>query len=222
MSRLVSPKTIVTVDGLDGSGKSTFARGLIAAFTKAGVRSVVVRVDDFRRPIEWGTAASESDVYYDAYYDLALCESSLAAFLAGAPGTTIPKFELASERIEGFRPLVFEGCSVAVVEGVFPLRIPSAAAGMQIYLDTSETEARRRIIARDLQKGRTREEIERRIDRRYFPSQARYRAAFGPRERADVIIDNEAPAAARALRRELGRLPAALQPILDQALPLLR
>ena len=222
MNRMLSPKTIITVDGLDGSGKSTFARGLVTAFTTAGVRSVVVRVDDFRRPIDWGTAASESDVYYDAYYDLALCESSLAAFLAGASGTTIPNFELASERLEGSRPLVFEGCAVAVVEGVFPLRIPSAAGGMQIYLETSESEARRRIIARDLQKGRTREEIERRIDRRYFPSQARYRAAFGPRERADVIIDNEAPGSARALRRDLGRLPEALRTILDQALPPLR
>lgn len=222
MSRTTPHKTLITIDGLDGSGKSTFARGLSIALERAGVLSVLVRVDDFRRAMDWAAAPSEADAYYDHYYDLARCEQTLAAFLAGSSGVDVPTFDIPSERVVGSRPLVFEGCAVAVVEGVFPLRLPSVAEGTLIYLETSETEARRRIIARDLNKGRTREEITRRIDRRYFPSQARYRDAFGPRERADVIIDNELPSQARAVRRDLSRLPAALQSVLDAALPPLR
>jgi hypothetical protein len=102
---------------------------------------------------------------------------------------------------------------------VFPLRIPAVAAGFLVYLEASEPEARRRIIERDRAKQRTREETERRIDRRYFPSQERYRHEHAPRVRADVVIDNQTPATPRVLKRDLARLPAALRAIVDRVLP---
>jgi uridine kinase len=216
-------RTIITVDGIDGSGKSMFARRLLAGLEAGGYRAAAVSVDDFRRVVDWtagGTdAGTEAERYYDHYYDLVAAEAVLAQFLAGAPEVAIPIFDVRAERVTGTRHVGLEGITVAIVEGVFPLRIPPAAAGVVIHLDTSKPEARRRIIARDLEKGRTREEIERRIDRRYFPSQERYRAAFAPRDRADVVIDNERPDAPVAIKRALGRLPAPLQPILDRLLP---
>ncbi len=216
----MSARTILTIDGLDGSGKSTFARALFAGLEADGHKAVIVKVDDFRRPIDWSShEPSEADRYYDAYYDLELCERCLAGFVAGAPGVTIPVFDSTTERLEGSRTLVFEGTSVAVVEGVFPLRIPSAAAGTLIYLDTSEAEARRRIIERDLKKGRSREEIERRIDRRYFPSQARYRALFQPRVTANVVVDNEHPMTPRVIKRDLVGVADALRSSLERTLP---
>ena len=215
-------RAIITVDGVDGSGKSTFARGLAAALAGEGVPGVLIGVDDFRRPVDWAAAASEVDVYYDGYYDLALCERCLAAFAAGAPGVTIPQFDPVAERPARPRDLVFEGAAVAILEGVFPLRAPSARAGLVIYLDASPAEARRRIIQRDLGKGRSRAEIERRIARRYEPGQARYHAALDPRGRAGVVIDNERPAAPRALRRDLGGADASLRAALDRVLPPLR
>jgi len=213
------PRTIITIDGIDGSGKSTFARGLAAALAAQGVRTVLVSVDDFRRPVDWAGAASEADVYHDAYYDLARADLVLAAFQGGAPAVDLPQFDPVTERAAGARRLVLEGAAAAILEGVFPLRVPAAAGGLVIYLDTSAALARRRIVERDLRKGRTREEIERRIERRYAPGQQRYHAALDPRGRADVIVDNEAPASPRCLRRELSRLPPALRPALDRALP---
>ena len=214
-------RAIVTVDGIDGSGKSTFARGLLAALAGEGVPGVLVSIDDFRCPVDWAAVPSEAAAYYDGYYDLALCERCLAAFAAGAPGMTIPAFDPVAERTLGARDLVFEGLAVAVVEGVFPLRVPAAGAGLVIYLDASPAEARRRIIARDLGKGRSREEIERRIDRRYAPGQARYHAALDPRGRAHVVVDNERPAAPRVLRRDLAAapVPAPLRAALERVLP---
>jgi uridine kinase len=216
---VTATKLIVTIDGIDGSGKSSFARRLVAALAGEGVPGVLVSIDDFRRPVDWAAAASETDVYYDGYYDLAACERCLAAFAAGAPGMAIPQFDPVGERPVHVRDLVFEGVPVAIVEGVFPLRVPATGAGLVIYLDASPAEARRRIVERDLGKGRSREEIERRIDRRYAPGQARYHAAFDPRRRADVVIDNERPAVPRALRRDLGRVDAALRGVLDRVLP---
>jgi uridine kinase len=215
-------RTIITVDGIDGSGKSSFARRLREALAGEGVPAMLASIDDFRRPVDWAAAAAaeaETDVYYDGYYDLAAAERLLAAFAAGAAGAEIPQFDSALERAAAPRRVVFEGVPIAIVEGVFPLRVPATGAGLVIYLDASPIEARRRIVERDLRKGRTRAEIERRIDRRYAPGQARYHAACDPRGRADVVIDNESPARPRVLRRDLGRAGEPLRTVLDRVLP---
>lgn len=214
-------KSIIAIDGIDGSGKSTFARRLLASLNEQrGCNAMIVSVDDFRRPIDWNTVeGSEADAYWERYYDLDLAEACLRAFVTGSPGQTIPRYDVMSERIDGTRDLVFEGSTVAIVEGVFPLRIPAVAAGLLVYLEASELEARRRIIERDRAKQRTREETERRIDRRYFPSQERYRTMFAPRERADVIIDNQNPTTPRAVKRDLSRLPAFVSAAFDRFLP---
>jgi uridine kinase len=212
-------KSILTIDGIDGSGKSTFCRRLHEVLTAGGVSAIPIRVDDFRRSIAWDLAPVEATAYYDAYYDLAACDGVLRAFLAGERSAEIPIYDIATERRTGTRPIVFEGATVAVIEGVFPLRMPTIGQGALIYLETTEAEARRRILSRDLGKGRTRAEIERRIDRRYFPSQRIYREQFSPRDRAAVIVDNERPVEPRGIKRDLGGLPPQLQQILAAFLP---
>ncbi len=212
-------RTLVTIDGLDGAGKSTLSRRLADALTAHGHRAVVIRVDDFRRAVDWTSAGSEATAYYDGYYDLDACDAVLRAFLAGEGSAEVPIYDVANERRTGARAVMFDAATVAVVEGVFPLRMPSVGQGMLIYLDTSEAEARRRIIARDLRKGRTQAEIEWRIDQRYFPSQRMYREQLAPRDRADVIVDNERPAEPCGIKRDLSRLPTALQQLLAGFLP---
>ena len=207
---------IITVDGIDGSGKSTFARRLRAALAEHGTGAVIVSVDDFRCRVDW-SAVDETEAYYDAYFDFARCHACLASFLAGTPRVDVPVWDIASERVVGSKPLELAGAVVAIVEGVMPLRVPHAAAGLVVYLAVPEAEARRRIVERDLAKGRTPEEIGRRIDRRYAPAQRRYHEAFAPRTRADVVIDNAGDP--RVLQRDLARVPAPLRDAVDRALP---
>ena len=210
-------RALVTVDGIDGSGKSTFARRLRAALDEQGTRAVIISVDDFRCRVDW-RSVDEADAYYDRYYDFARCQSCLAAFLAGTPRIDVPVWDIASERVVGTKPIELAGAAIAIVEGVMPLRVPHAAAGLVVYLDVSADEARRRIIERDLQKGRTRAEIEGRIDRRYAPAQRRYHTELAPHTRADVVIDN-AGAVARVVHCDLTRLPVGLRDVVERALP---
>jgi uridine kinase len=213
-------KSLIAIDGLDGSGKSTVARRLATALGDQGCRAVIVSIDDFRRPVAWNSLTEpEVDVYYDRYYDLAMAEASLRSFLAGERGVTIPNYDSPREQIVGERELVFDGAEVAIVEGVLPLRVRAVHDGLIVLLEVAQDEARRRIITRDMKKGRSREETERRIDRRYFPAQARYRAAFAPRDRADVVIGNDDPTRPRVSKRELARAIERLRPLLDGALP---
>jgi uridine kinase len=221
---VTAARALIAVDGLDGSGKSTFAQQVVAALASDGLVAALFRVDDFRRPVDWARAGprpTEADLYYDEYYDLDGLERALQAFAAGATSVTIPRFDPATEGLDGARELPLAGASVAVVEGVFALRVPSAAAGLVIYLEVDRAEARRRIIERDLRKGRSREAIQHRIDARYFPAQDRYHAAFDPCGRAAVVLDNRALGAPRIRRRDLAALaalPAAPRAALDRLL----
>jgi len=206
-------RSLIAIDGLDGSGKSQFARALAAACeAESGAPVFVFRVDDFRRPLgSLPPDADEATVYYERYYDFALLDACLRRFLAGAPAASIPRFDTAREVLEGEQPLEFGDARLALVEGVFPLRASATAEGALVLLEVSEDEARRRILARDMARGRSRDVVEHRMNSRYFPAQHAYRAAFDPVRRADVIVDNEHWERPRLLRRETNRLPRAVE-----------
>ncbi|HVV17681.1 MAG TPA: hypothetical protein VHH90_10785 [Polyangia bacterium] len=167
---------IVAIDGVDGSGKSRLAAALAEALTAGGRPVTTVHVDDFRRPLDLTDLdpATEANLYYDSYYDFAAAGDALVS--AAQAGT-------------------------AIFEGVMLLRAGLPPDSWLVVLEVSPAEARRRILARDQAKGRSPEEVSRRIDRRYFPAQARYRAAHDPVGRAHALIDNQDWDRPRLLRR---------------------
>lgn len=201
-------RALIGIDGADGSGKSRFAERLAAACVGEGSPTAVVHVDDFRRPVDFDQAADEAVAYYERYYDMAALDACLRAFLDGAPGLRIPRFDSMRGVLAGEQEVVFGDAELCLIEGVFLLRAPAAAAAPLIVLEVAADEARRRILERDGARGRSREEIERRLERRYLPAQRRYQAELDPLGRAVAVIDNQRWDAPRALRREVGRLPA--------------
>ena len=191
------PRSAIAVDGLDGSGKSRFAVALAAALQAVGRPASLLHVDDFRRPTEFSDLgpAEESALYYERYFDFAAVGKELEARArAAADG------------------------AVTILEGVMVLRATLPAGTPLVVLEVSADEARRRIVARDQAKGRTPAEIAGRIDRRYFPAQARYRAAFDPMGRADLVVDNEDWTRPQVLRRSDARFPAEVAAALDRLL----
>jgi uridine kinase len=201
-------RRIVAVDGLDGSGKSQFAAVLAAACAADGIPALLLHVDDFKRDLDFAglDADAEAALYYERYYDLAALDARLASFEAGEVRN------VGNVRSTG-------DATLAIVEGVFTLRVPTVAANAALALLTvSDEEARRRILARDRAKGRTDDEINRRIARRYFIAQERYRAEHDPEARAAAVVDNEDWRRPRLVRCTPGRFPA----VVEQALERLR
>ncbi|HEY0715662.1 MAG TPA: hypothetical protein VGF45_23470 [Polyangia bacterium] len=198
-------RAIVTIDGIDGSGKSTFARRLQGIL---GARAVLFSVDDFRRPVDWTrTDRSELDLYYRQRYDLAALDSCLRAFVEGHPGCRIQIFDGNQEILTGIGEMNFGAAEVALVEGVFVARLRSAADAFSIFIDVPREEAGARVRRRDLVKGRTVDEVERRTNRRYFPAHDRYLTELQARERAAVVIENRDGQKPRLIRARLPEGP---------------
>jgi uridine kinase len=211
---------LLAVDGIDGSGKSVLAQALVTALEPAGTRAALLRVDDYRRPVDWKAAGrAEADVYYDDYYDLRRLDDGVRAFLDGASGVSLPVFDSARELLDGERWVTFAGGTALVVEGVFALRVPTVAArGCALYLRTSFDEARRRILARDIARGRTAVDVNHRIDARYFPAQERYLREHDPVARAAVLVEHETLAAPVLARLDEPRVAPALRQAIESAL----
>jgi uridine kinase len=183
-------RPIITVDGIDGSGKSTFARQLLPRLEAAGRRPVLARVDDFRLPLDW-TSGNEAELYYTRYFDLVALARLIRGYVAGTRELSLPSFDGIAGTPGVARHVVLGERPVLVIEGVFIRRIPvGPLAALHLYLDTPPTLARDRLIRRDTGRGREREEVERRLDRRYDPGQRRYHQECSPRDRAGVLIDN--------------------------------
>ena len=173
---------VVLVDGIDGSGKTTFAGRLADTMRAGGIPVALVHVDDFRCPVSWDDPRGEAELYWSCYFDLAALQAELDVITAA--GTMV------------------------VLEGVFTLRLPAVATSPLIYLEVDFEVAARRILVRDTARGRTREDVLHRIESRYFPAQRRYRAAYSPCERAATLVDSTDPAAMRLIRSDWSRLPA--------------
>jgi len=175
---------VVLVDGIDGSGKTTFAERLVHTMRTGGAPVALVHVDDFRSSVSWDDPSGEAEVYWSGYFDLAALQAEVD--LIAAAGTTV------------------------VLEGVFTLRLPAFGASPLIYLEVDFEEAARRILIRDTARGRTREDVLHRIEARYFPAQRRYRADYSPCDRAATVVDTTDPVAMRVVRSDWARLPLAV------------
>lgn len=171
---------VLLVDGIDGSGKTSFAGQLADAMHSRGVDTALMHVDDYRRPVAWDHPAGEAAVYWERYFDLAAVERDVAA--ACGEGRTV------------------------VLEGIFTLRLAGLGSAPLVYLEVDYEVAAERILRRDTAKGRTPAEVRHRIEQRYFPAQRRYRATYRPSDRAAILVDTTDPANLRLLRGDWSRL----------------
>ena len=186
----------MAVDGLDGSGKSQFAAALAAACAAGGVAATVLHVDDFRRDIDFAglDADAEAALYYERYFDLAALDGKLASFAAGAAGDA----------------------ELAIVEGVFTLRVPTvAAAAALVVLTVSPDEARRRILARDRAEGTHGRRDQPPHRPPLLPGAATLPRRSGVLGRAAAVVDNDDWRSPRVVRYTPGRLPAPIERLLE-------
>lgn len=189
-------RTLVAVDGVDASGKTTLADALAAAVAP---RRAVVRasVDAFHRPREEryrrGRTSPEG-CYHDTFDHAALRDRLLAPFRDGGACVTAA-FDHIRDRPAPADPVHAAGDAVLVVDGVF-LQRPELDVGwhLVVHLRVPDEEVLRRAACRD---G---EDALAMYRQRYLPAQRRYETECTPAERAHVVLDNTDPQAPVVLR----------------------
>ncbi|MFE1645500.1 uridine kinase [Microbacterium sp. P01] len=123
-------RVIVAVDGVDGSGKTTFADGLAEAFAEADTAVFRASIDGFHRPrVErYARGRTSPDGFYRDSFDYSTFRRVLVdPFLDGAQTSAATGFQLSAFDVARDAPVEAQWVTaprdaVLIVDGVFLLR----------------------------------------------------------------------------------------------------
>lgn len=191
-------RALVAVDGVGGSGKTTFAAALADRVRSRPV--LVLHADDFFAPSEVRHARgrhSPEGFWLDAYDYAALTSWALEPLRADGDGRYRgSSFDRASGTTVQPQVRLAAPDALVLVEGPFLHRDELAHFwDHSLYLDVPFEETERRMAARD---GLTADAVHD-LMRRYTGAQRLYFASARPWERASVVVDNSDPGRPRVI-----------------------
>lgn len=197
---------VVGINGIDGSGKTTFAAALADALAGTGASVCRISIDGFHHPRahRYRRGADSPEGYYrdsfryDVFAEQALRPAALGERFPARCQTRA--FDLDRDA-EDPRFVEIGAGHVIIAEGVFLFR-PEIFPLLQvpIFLDVGFETILERVVLRDGARLGGRDAVLARYKRRYIPGQRLYFAECDPKGRAEIVIDNDDPASPRILR----------------------
>ena len=188
----------VAIDGPDAAGKTTLAQHLEPPLQTHGRQIIRASIDGFHNPARIryrrGSGSPES-YYHDSFNYSALTESLLGPL--GPSGSLRYRSAVFDYRTdsEAQAPIrVAEVNAILLFDGVFLLR--SELMGywdFTVFVEADFATIITRAEQRDAALFGSAEEVNRRYKQRYIPGQELYYVECRPKERADVVIDNNDP-----------------------------
>ena len=183
--------TLVAVDGVDGSGKTTFAESLATAYTALRRAVQVVHMDDFLNPrsVRYGMGRTSPEGFFKDTYDLAAFNTKVLDPLkpGAAPAVTLRAFDHLADAPVDDDPVEIPPTAVVVIEGMFLHRDELWTCwDMSIFLDVPFSVTVARMVHRDGAPP----DPEHPSWFRYLQGQRIYLSACKPTERATYVIDN--------------------------------
>jgi uridine kinase len=182
---------LVAVDGVDGSGKTTFAQALAAAYREAGRAVEVVHLDDYLNPrtTRYRLGRRSPEGYFVDTYDLdAFTQHVLEPLRPHGSGTILRRFfDLRVDARVDDRPVEVPSDGVVIVEGMFLHRDELAGVwDMSVFLDVPFEVSVRRLARRD---GSNPDPSHASMTR-YVEGQRLYLSRCRPERRATHVVDN--------------------------------
>lgn len=186
--------TLCAVDGVDGSGKTTFAARLALAIAGAGRPAVVVHEDDFLAPraTRYRLGRDSPEGYVRDSYDLDALVTHVLDPLRPGGNRRIRRrvFDHATDEPVDSPLEEVDVPSVVIVEGMFLHRDELVDRwDWSVFLDVPFSETARRMAQRD----GSHPDPEHPSMQRYVEGQRIYLARCDPRARATVVLDNTHP-----------------------------
>lgn len=188
----------VAIDGVDASGKTTFANELAPVLTALGRPVIRASIDGFHNPAavrRHRGALSPEGYYHDSFNYPALIAALLHPL--GPGGSLVFRramFDFRTDTVVDAPLERAEPNSILLVDGVFLLR-PELRTyfDFSIFLRADFSVTVARAEQRDLELLGTIEEVRRRYRERYVPGQELYLSSVKPEQWASVVIDNNDP-----------------------------
>jgi len=185
---------VIAVDGVDGSGKTTFAGRLAATIGNAGRTVLIVHEDDFLAPreVRYRLGRHSPEGFFRDSYDLvALIRHVLDPLSPG--GDRRVRRRVFDHRTDAPVDALDEHVpadAVVIVEGMFLHRDELADRwDWSVFLDVPFAETARRMAERD----GSHPDPEHPSMRRYVVGQRIYLDSCRPRIRATIVLDNTSP-----------------------------
>lgn len=183
--------TLVAVDGVDGSGKTTFAEALATAYSASGRPVTLVHLDDFLNPrsVRHHQGSSSPIGFFEDSYDLAAFQSNVLRSVHEDPPILVRRrvFDHRSDRSIDDPPVEVPRGGIVLVEGMFLHRDELQHEwDLSILLDVPFTVTFSRMAVRD----GANPDPEHPSNRRYVQGQRHYFATCDPCERATIVLDN--------------------------------
>jgi uridine kinase len=185
----------VTIDGPDAAGKTTLARELVGPLQSYGRRVIRASIDGFHNPAHIRHRRghlSPEGYYHDSFNYQALIESLLTSLGPGGSCRYFPVvFDYRTDSNVQTPIQIAETNDVLLFDGVFLLR-PELLEywDYAIFVDAGFEVTLARAERRDAILFGSVEEVRGRYEQRYISGQKLYYNECRPKERANIVVDN--------------------------------
>lgn len=185
--------TIIGIDGLGGSGKSTISNMLSERLSNKGYNNIILHIDDFIFPrnIRYNAEYPEWQCYYNLQwrYDYLTNDILLPIKQNRVLDSYIELYDKESDNYKKEK-LEIKSKTIVIVEGIFLQRKElKGLFDYVIYIDVTECIRLERLIKRDTYIG-SESDIISKYQNRYFPAEHKYIEECNPRKQADYVINN--------------------------------
>ena len=194
----------VAIDGIDNAGKTTLANELAPLIEQRGRAVIRASIDGFHRPRQerYSRGPDSAEGYYEDSFDYTTLREELLVPL-GPDGNLHYRsatFDVRRDISLSTPERVASPNAILLFDGVFLLRPELVEQwDYRLFVEVTMEEALRRAMKRDLPLFGTPEGVQARYLQRYFPGQQLYFQAVHPRQRADVVVENNNPAYPRLI-----------------------
>ena len=199
IGRIERPHPVrVAIDGPDAAGKTTLAQELAALLQAQGRPVIRASIDGFHNPARMRHQQGETspEGYFHHSFNYQALTKSLLTPLGpqGSRHYRAAVFDYRTDAAVQGPSRVAEVNAVLLFDGVFLLRSELLAYwDFTIFVAAAFATTLARAVERDAALFGSIEEVRRRYEQRYIPGQQLYFAECLPRERAQVIVDNNDP-----------------------------
>ena len=183
---------VIGITGIDTSGKTRFAELFETFLLSAGLKTQLIKLDDFHNPKKIRYSGDDqADNYYHKSFDLKTITEKLLKPVKQKISYSVKLvlLDLLTDKYEVEKTYSFDKDTIIIFEGVFLFKAElSPYIDFKIFLDVPFEEVKKRAKERDVPIYG--EGVLIKYDSKYLPAQRRYLNEFPPERTADLIIDN--------------------------------